>query len=116
MSTILLFDRETIEYACVLREETFAGINLHEFFCGHFKGINFLEFGFTEDFAGINFRELSLTKDFARINFRESALFKDFLGVNLTFAYRNIFSTTLVYSLRTVSVRINTFLLKQMTK
>ena len=52
-------------------------------FCRHFGGINFREFGFTEDFAGI--RELSLTKDFAGINFRESALFKDFVGVNLTF-------------------------------
>ena len=59
-------------------------------------GINFLEFEFTEDFAGINIRELSLTRDFAGINFRESAIFKDFAGVNLTFASKNIFSTTLV--------------------
>ena len=73
----------------LLREST------TRFFFGHFTGINFREFGFTEDFAGINFRELSLTKDFAGINFRESALFKDFAGVNLTFAFRNIFSTTL---------------------
>ena len=73
------------------------GRNFREFFFGHFAGINFREFGFTEDFAGINFRELSLTKDFAGINFRESALFKDFAGVNLTFAFRNIFSATLVY-------------------
>ena len=60
-----------------------------------FAGINFCEFGFTEDFAGINSCELSLTRDFAGINFRESALLKDFAGVNLTFAFRNIFSTTL---------------------
>ena len=59
--------------------------------------MNFRQFGFTEDFAGINFRELSLTKDFAEINFRESALIKDFVGVNLTFAFWNIFSATLVY-------------------
>ena len=56
-----------------------------------FAGINFREFGFTEDFAGINFRELSLTRDFAGINFRESALFKDFAGVNSTYFFRNIF-------------------------
>ena len=62
-----------------------------------FAGINFRALGSTEDFAGINFRELNLTKDFAGINFRESALFKDFAGVNLTFAFRNIFSATLVY-------------------
>ena len=80
-----------------LREEILAGINFREFFSGHIAGINFREWGFTEDFAGINFRELSLTKDFAGINFRESALFKDFAGVNLTFAFRNIFSATLVY-------------------
>ena len=66
----------------LLREEIFAGINVREF-------------GFTEDFAEINFCEFSLTKDFAGINFRESALFKDFSGVDLTFAFRNIFSTTL---------------------
>ena len=54
------------------------------FFFGHFEGINFRAFGFTEDSAGINFRELSLTKHFAGINFRESALFKDFAGVNST--------------------------------
>ena len=59
--------------------------------------MNFRQFGFTEDFAGINFRELSLTRDFAGINFRKSALFKDFAGVDLPFAFRNIFSTTLVY-------------------
>ena len=76
----------------VSRELIFANI-----FWGHFAGINFREFGFTEDFEGINFRELSLTKDFAGINFRESALFKDVAGVNLTFAFRNIFFTTLVY-------------------
>ena len=61
-----------------------------------FAGIKFREFGFTEDFAGINFRELSLTRDFAGINFRENALFKDLVGVNLMFAFKNIFSTTLV--------------------
>ena len=71
-------------WLCTLREEIFAGINFR----------NFLSFG---AFAGINFRELSLTKDFAGINFRESALIKDFAGVNLTFAFRNIFSATLVY-------------------
>ena len=38
-----------------------------------FAGINFREFGFTEDFAGISFRELRLTKDFAGINFRANA-------------------------------------------
>ena len=47
------------------------------FLCGYFAGIDFREFGFTEDFAGINFRELSLTKDF--------------LEVNLTFAFSNVF-------------------------
>ena len=73
---------------------------LVNFFFGHFKGINFREFGFTEDFAGINYRELSLTKDFPGINFRESALFKDFAGVNLRFAIKNIFSTTLVYGFK----------------
>ena len=50
-------------------------------------------------FAGIHFRELSFTKDLAGINFRKSALIKDFAEVNLTFALRNIFSTTLVYGL-----------------
>ena len=39
---------------------------------------------------------MSLSKDLRGINFRESALFEDFVGVNLTFAFRNIFSTTLV--------------------
>ena len=68
-----------------------------EFFCGHFAGIKFREFGFTEDFAGINFRVLGLPNDFVGINFCESALFKDITGVNLTFACSNIFSTTLVY-------------------
>ena len=61
------------------------------FFFGHFAGINFREFGFTEDFAGINFRELILTKDFAGINFRECALYKDFVGVNFAFSLKNIF-------------------------
>ena len=83
-----------------LREEIFAGINFRELFSRHFAGINFCELAFTEDFAEINFRKLSLTKDFAGINFRESALFKNFVGVNLTFALRNIFSTTLVYGLK----------------
>ena len=73
------------------------------FFFGHFAGINFRELGFTEDFAGINFRELSLTKDFAGINFRESALFKDFAGPQFMV-------------LKTISVKINTFLLIKMTK
>ena len=59
------------------------GINLREFFPWYFTGINFHEFGFTEDLGGINFRE--------------GALFKDFAGVNLTLAFRNIFSATLVY-------------------
>ena len=80
-----------------LREQIFAGINFREFFSGHFARINFRELGFTENFAGINFRKLSLTNDFAVINFCESALFKDLTGVDLTFAFRNIFSMTLVY-------------------
>ena len=80
-----------------LREEIFARFTFREFFFGHFAGINFREFSFTEDFAGINFRDLSLTRNFAGINFRESALFKDFAGVNLTFAFRNTFSAILVY-------------------
>ena len=67
------------------------------FLCGYFAGIDFREFGFTEDFAGIKFRELSLPKDFVGINFRESALFKGIAGVNLTFTFSNVFSTTLVY-------------------
>ena len=75
-----------------LREEIFAGIISREFFIGHFAGINFREWGFTEDFAGINFRALSLTKDFVGTNFRESALFKNFAGVNLAFALRHILS------------------------
>ena len=37
-----------------LREEIFAVINFREFFFGHFAGIDFCEFGFTEDFVGIN--------------------------------------------------------------
>ena len=48
------------------------------FFLGHFAGINFHKFGFTEDIARINFRELSLSKDFVGINFRERNLYKDF--------------------------------------
>ena len=72
------------------------------FFFGHFAGINFREFGFTEDYTGINFRELSLTKDFAGINFREGALYKDFVGVNLGFSLKNIFSTTLVYGFENI--------------
>ena len=48
----------------------------------------------------LNFRKLSWTKNFAGINFCESDLFKDFVGVNLTFAFRNIFSTTLVYGFK----------------
>ena len=52
------------------------------FFFGHFAGINFCEFGFTEYFAGINFRELCFNKDFAGINFRELCLTKDFAGIN----------------------------------
>ena len=78
--------------------------------------MNFRKFGFTEDFEGINIRDLSLSKEFAGINFRESALFKDFAGVNLTFAFRNIFSTTLVHGFENSLSKINTFLLKQMTK
>ena len=85
-------------------------------FFEHFAGINYHKFGFTEDFAGINFREFNLSKDFVGINFRESALFKDFAGANLTFTLWNIFSTTLIYCFETISVKINTFLLKQMTK
>ena len=84
-----------------LREEIFAGMDFRKFIFGHFAGINFRKFGFTEDFAGINFHESSSTKDSAGINFRESALFKVFAGVNLSFA---------------ISVIVNTFLLKQMTK
>ena len=86
------------------------------FFFGHFAGINFREFAFTEDFAGINFHELSLTKDFAGINFRESTFYKDFAVVNLTYASRNIFSMILVYGFENNLSKINTFLLKQMTK
>ena len=74
-----------------LREEIFAGINIREFFFGHFAEINFREFGFTKDFAGINFRESGLTKDFAGINFRERDLYKDFAAINFAFALRNIF-------------------------
>ena len=77
-----------------LREEISREFIFANFFCEDFAGIKFRQFGFTEDFAGIDFRELSLTKDFAGINFRESTLFS---VVNLTFAFRNIFSTTLVY-------------------
>ena len=81
-----------------LRGRNFHGnLIFANFFLGHFVGINFREFGFTEDFTGINFRELSLSKDFAGTNFRESALFKDFAGVYLTFALWNIFSMTLIY-------------------
>ena len=54
-----------------LREEIFAGINFHEFFSGHFVGINFRKLGFTEDFAGINVRKLSVIKDFAGTNFSQ---------------------------------------------
>ena len=78
------------------------GKNFREIFFGYFAGINFREFGSTEDFAGINFRELSLTKDFAGINFRECALYKDFVGVNFTFSLENIFSTTLVYGFENI--------------
>ena len=67
-----------------------------------FAGINFCEFGFTEDFAGINFRELSLTKDFAEINFRECTLYKDFVGVNFAFSLKNIFLTTLIYGFENI--------------
>ena len=78
--------------------------------------INFRELGFTEDFAGINFREFSLAKDFAGINFRESVLYKDFTGFYLTFALRNIFPRPQFMVFRTISVKINTSLLKQMIK
>ena len=71
-----------------LMEEIFAGINFREFFFGHF--------------AGINFRELGLTKDFWEIDIRESTIFKVFAGVNLTFALRNIFSTTLFYGFENI--------------
>ena len=99
------------------RKEIFTEINLRKFFFRPFAGINFGRLGFTEDFAGINFCELSLTKDFVGINFHESILFKDFPVVNLTFALRNIFSTNLVYGVpEQISVKINTFLLIQMTK
>ena len=99
-----------------LKGRNFRGINFREFFFGHFAGIKFREFGFTEDFAGINFRELSLTRDFTETYFRKSALFKDFSGVNLTFAFRNIFPKPYFMVLRTISAKINTFLLEQMTK
>ena len=79
------------------------------FFLGHFVGINFREFGFTEDFTGINFRELSLSKDCAGINFHESALFKYFAGVNLTFALWNIFSMPLIYGFEYNLSKNNTF-------
>ena len=73
------------------------GRNFREFFFGHFAGIDFREFDFTEGFAGINFHELRLAKYFAGINFRESALYKDIAGVNLTFALKKMFPLTLVY-------------------
>ena len=91
-------------------------MNFREFFFRHFAGTNFRELGFTEDFARINFRELGLTKDFAGISFRKSVIFKDFAGVNLTFASKYFFSRPYFMVLRTISVKINTFLLKQMTK
>ena len=74
-----------------LEVRNFRGNQFSRIFLGHFVGINFREFDFTEDFAGINFPELSLTKDFEGINFCESAPFKDYAGVNLTFAFRNVF-------------------------
>ena len=77
-----------------LREEIFAGINFHEFFSGHFVGINFRKLGFTEDFAGINVRKLSVIKDFAGTNFRKSVLYKDSEGVNLIFALKKNLSMT----------------------
>ena len=92
------------------RGEIFAEINFREFLIGYFAGIDFRELGFIEDFVGINFRKLSLTKDFAVINFRESALFKDFVGVNLTFALRNIYPRPYFMVLRTITVKIKTFL------
>ena len=95
----------------------FARINFRELgFNKDFTGINFRELSLAKDFAGINFRDLSLAKDFAGINFRDCALYKDFAGVNFAFSLRNIFSTTLVYGFRTLSVKINTFLLKKMIK
>ena len=74
----------TIKKSKYLMGKIFCGNWFSRFFL-HFTGINFYEFGFTEDFAGINFHEFRLTKDFAGMNCRESALFKDFTGVNLTF-------------------------------
>ena len=52
---------------------------------------------FFGSFAGNNSREFCISEDFTGINFRESALFKDIAGVDLTFAFSNIFSKTLVY-------------------
>ena len=70
-------------YIYTLKEVIFARVDFRVIFFGHF--------------AGINFRELGLTKDFWEIDIRESTIFKVFAGVNLTFALRNIFSTTLFY-------------------
>ena len=92
------------------------GINFREFFFRHFAGISFRELGFTEDFAGINFRELSLRKDFAGINFRELSLTKDFPEVNSTFAFSYVFPRPYFMVLRTITVKIKTFLRKQMIK
>ena len=86
-----------------LKGRNFRGNSFPRIFFGHFAGINFRELGLSEDFAGIHFRELSLTKDFAGINFLESALFKDFAG-------------PWFMDLRTISVKINTFLPMQITK
>ena len=101
---------------CTLKVEIFAGINFCEFFLGHFAGIDFCELDFTKDFARINFRKSGLTKDFAGINFRERDLYKDLKGMNFAFVLRNIFSTTLVYSIENDLSKDYHFLLKQMTK
>ena len=66
-----------------LREEIWGGIDFSRIVFSSILGINFRKLGFTEDLLGINLRKSSLYKDIAR--------------VNLTFALRNIISTTLVY-------------------
>ena len=69
-----------------------------EFFFGHFAEINFRDLGFTKDFAEINFRGREIDKDFTGIRFQDR-LEEHFFQV-----------------LRMILVKIDAFLLKQMTE
>ena len=80
------------------------------------RGKKSLRILYSGDFARVNFLELNFTKDFAVINFREWSLTRNFAGIDFRVSRKENFFTIFYDGFRMISVKINTFLLNQMTE